>query len=112
MLQCFGTVHFCRCLMAARSTSALQRAVHRCASVAGGSRPRERRESCERYPAPRPLRCSASRYVASSTLMTGRALPTGGPGGFLCFHDVGEADAVVLGPDGAEPMMDIAPEHE
>ena len=32
--------------------------------------------------------------------------------GFPCFHDVGEPDAVVLGPDVAEPMMDIAPEHE
>ena len=30
----------------------------------------------------------------------------------FCAHDIGEADAVVLGPDVAKPMTDIAPEHE
>src|SRR5260370_34184875 len=34
------------------------------------------------------------------------------PGRFFCFHNVGEADAIVLGPDCLEPMTHITPEHE
>src|SRR5262249_26458153 len=30
----------------------------------------------------------------------------------FCVHDIGEADAVVFGPDVAKPMTDIASEHE
>src|SRR5262245_47717806 len=41
-----------------------------------------------------------------------RPRPAGGWWEFLPLYNVGEADAVVLGPDIAEPMMDIAPEHE
>src|SRR3974377_1798451 len=33
-------------------------------------------------------------------------------GGFLGFHDFDETEAIVLGPDGVEPMTAIASEHE
>src|SRR6516162_10234624 len=35
-----------------------------------------------------------------------------GCGEILCLHYVDEADAIVLGPDGVEPMTDIPPEHK
>src|SRR6202035_4561263 len=33
-------------------------------------------------------------------------------GGFLRPHDLGDADAIVFGPDIAEPMTDITAQHE
>jgi hypothetical protein len=36
----------------------------------------------------------------------------GWPWRFPCFHNVGEADTIILGPDRPEPMTHIAPEHE
>jgi hypothetical protein len=34
------------------------------------------------------------------------------PRRFCCFHNVGEANTIILGPDCLEPMPHIAPEHE
>jgi hypothetical protein len=34
------------------------------------------------------------------------------PRRFLCLHNIGETDTIILGPDCVEPMPHIAPEHE
>src|SRR6516225_9394380 len=47
-----------------------------------------------------------------SNLHDGSQSANGWCGGFLGFHDFDETETIVLGPDGVEPMTDIASEHK
>ena len=109
----FGTIQFPPVPRCARSSWARHSSRPPVSSPGGRSTGRTAaRAMVERRSEPRPPRPPTGLLRRVRNLYDRSRPADRDPEDFLCIHDVGEADAVVLGPDIAEPMTDIAPEHE